>query len=253
MIENMENTIEELDKIMGNLNLGEATDHSDFSKNFSRSIAADFTTRVSNNVHQVCVITTEAAEDNDGMENMIVSAQGGNPRNNHRKEKEKIYVSAGEWKIIMSAINHSMGIPMDSRREVLMGYQYALHQHKKKLLEEKSELRRSQENNSTSSRFLWEEYSEMSESSEERHRQPKHNRRRTEWPNKEDSTKSINLANGTQTMARANGVEGTNWRIRHRTSIHVCWQWYKPNICKNFKGNEYITGLVIHCKRIYNF
>jgi hypothetical protein len=52
----------------------------------------------------------------------------------------------------MSAINHGIGIPADSRREVLMGYQYALHQHKKKLWEEKSELRRSQENNSASSR-----------------------------------------------------------------------------------------------------
>jgi uncharacterized protein YjgD (DUF1641 family) len=70
----MENTIEELNEIMGNLDLGEAMDHSDFSKNFSRSIASDFTTRVSNNVHQVCIIITEAAEDNDGMENMVVSA-----------------------------------------------------------------------------------------------------------------------------------------------------------------------------------
>jgi hypothetical protein len=43
----------------------------------------------------------------------------------------------------MLAINRGTRIPMDSRREVLMGYQYALHQHKKKLLEEKSELRRS--------------------------------------------------------------------------------------------------------------
>jgi hypothetical protein len=52
----------------------------------------------------------------------------------------------------MSVINHGTGIPADSRREVLLGYQYALHQHKKKLREEKSELRRSQENNSASSR-----------------------------------------------------------------------------------------------------
>jgi hypothetical protein len=99
--ENTENTIEELKEIMGNLDLGEATDHSDFS----RSIATDFTTRnggVSNNIHQVCVIIPEAAEDNDGMDNMVVSAQGGNPRNNHRKEKEKIYVSAKEWRIIMA-------------------------------------------------------------------------------------------------------------------------------------------------------
>jgi hypothetical protein len=65
---------------------------------------------------------------------MVVNAQGGNPRSNHRKEKEKVYVSAGEWRIIMSAINHGTRIPADLRREVLMGYQYALHQHKKKLL-----------------------------------------------------------------------------------------------------------------------
>jgi hypothetical protein len=92
----------------------------------------------------------------------------------------------------MSAINHGTRIPTDSRREVLMGYQYALHQHKKKLLEEKSDLRRSQENNSASSRSHWEEYSEMSESSKERHHEPKHSRRRIEWPRKEDRTKSVN-------------------------------------------------------------
>jgi hypothetical protein len=125
-MENIEYKIGELNEIMGNLNLGEAMDHSDFSRN----TAADFTTRnggVSNNVHQICVIIIEAAEDNDGVNNIVVSAQGNNPRNNHKKEKEKIYVSAGEWRIIMSAINHGMGIPTDSRREVLMGYQYTLH------------------------------------------------------------------------------------------------------------------------------
>jgi hypothetical protein len=51
----------------------------------------------------------------------------------------------------MSAINHNTEVPANSRREVLMGYQYALHQHKKKLREEKDEIRRSQENNSVSS------------------------------------------------------------------------------------------------------
>jgi hypothetical protein len=56
-----------------------------------------------------------------------------NPRSNSRKEKEKIYVSAGESIVIMSAINHSTEVPADSRREVLMGYQYALHQHKNRL------------------------------------------------------------------------------------------------------------------------
>jgi hypothetical protein len=40
----------------------------------------------------------------------------------------------------MSAINHGTDIPTNSRREVLMGYQYALHQHKKKLRAEKASL-----------------------------------------------------------------------------------------------------------------
>jgi hypothetical protein len=101
------------------------------------------------------------------------------------REKEKVYVSADEWRTTMSAINHGTRIPTDSQREVLMGYQYALHQHKKKLLQEKSELRRSHKSNSASGRPQWEEYIKTSESSEERHREPKHNRRRTGWSGKE--------------------------------------------------------------------
>jgi hypothetical protein len=154
--ENIEDTIEELSKIIENLDLGESTCHSDFSQNFSKDTAADFTTRnggVSNNIHQVCVIITEAAEDNDVVDNIVVNTQANNPRSNSRKEKEKIYVSAREWKVIMSAINHGTEVPVDSRRKVLMGYQYALHQYKKRLQEEKSELRRSRENNSASSRL----------------------------------------------------------------------------------------------------
>jgi hypothetical protein len=48
-------------------------------------------------------------------------------RSNGRKEKEKVHVSAGEWRMIMIAVNHGTDVPTDSRREVLMGYQYALH------------------------------------------------------------------------------------------------------------------------------
>jgi hypothetical protein len=72
-----DDTIEELDEIMRNVYLGEASDHSDSSQNFSRSTAADFTTRnggVSNKVHQVCVIITEAPEDDNSVDNMVVNA-----------------------------------------------------------------------------------------------------------------------------------------------------------------------------------
>jgi hypothetical protein len=128
---------------------------------------------VSKSIHQLCVIIIEAAEENGHADNAEVDAQVDKSRNNGKKEKEKIHVSNGEWRIIMSAINHGTEVPTNLRREVLMGYQYVLHQHRKKLREEKDEFRRSQENNSVSSVAYWDEYSDTSESSRERHRDPK--------------------------------------------------------------------------------
>jgi hypothetical protein len=112
-------------------------------------------------------------------------------RSNGKKEKEKIHVSTREWRIIMSAINHGMEVPTDSRREVLMGYQYALHQRRNKLRKEKDKFMRSQENNSVSSGAYWGEYSDVSESSIERHRDPKHSKRTTACAREESHIKSI--------------------------------------------------------------
>jgi hypothetical protein len=106
---------------------------------------------ISRSVHQLCVIITEAAEEDNHEGNKKVDLQVDKLRSNSKKEKEKIHVSTGEWRIIMSAINHGTEVPADSRREVLMGYQYALHQHKKKLSEERDMFIRSRDDNSTSS------------------------------------------------------------------------------------------------------
>jgi hypothetical protein len=98
----------------------------------------DFATKssgVSISVHQLCVIITKAAEENNHLGNEEVYMQVYKLRSNSKKEKEKIHVSTGEWRIIMSAINHGTEVPADSRTEVLMGYQYALHQCRKKLRE----------------------------------------------------------------------------------------------------------------------
>jgi hypothetical protein len=84
-----------------------------------------------------------------------------------------------------------MEVPADSRREVLMGYQYTLHQRRKKLREERDMFMRTRDNNSTSSRGYWDEYSDASESSMERHRDPKHIRRTTARTREENYTKSL--------------------------------------------------------------
>jgi hypothetical protein len=146
---------------------------------------------VSRSIHQLCVIITEAAEENNHAGNEEVDMQVDKSRSNGKKEKEKIHVSTGEWRIIMSTINHGMEVPTDSRREVLMGYQYALHQCRKKLREEKVIFMRSQDNNSTSSGGYWDEYSDASESSIERRRDPKHSRKTTTQTREESHTKSV--------------------------------------------------------------
>jgi hypothetical protein len=141
--------------------------------------ARDFTagsSGISNRVHQLCVIITEAEEESNHEGSARVDKQVDRVRDYNQKEKEKIHVSAGEWRIIMSAINHGMEIPEGSRREVLMGYQYALHQHKKKLREERDMFVTNRDNNSMSKGEYWDDYSDDSEYSRERHKDPKHNR-----------------------------------------------------------------------------
>jgi hypothetical protein len=132
--ENTGGKIEELDKTMEDLDIGGTVDKSYISQK-------DFVTQsggVSRNIHQLCVIITEAAEENDHVDNAAIDAQVDKSRSNSKKEKEKIHVSTGEWRIIMSAIIHGTEAPANSRREVPMGYQYALPQHKKKLRRKKT-------------------------------------------------------------------------------------------------------------------
>jgi hypothetical protein len=111
-------------------------------------------------------------------------------RSNGKKEKEKVHVSAREWRMIMTAVNRGTDVPADSRREVLMGYQYALHQRRKKLREERDMFTRSQGDDSMSSGEYWDEYSDTSESSMERHKDPKHNKRTTTHVVEESYTRS---------------------------------------------------------------
>jgi hypothetical protein len=138
--------------------------------------AKDFTGRSSgvSKIHQLCVIITEAKDGNNSKGSKKFNRQVDKVKNHNKKEKKKVHVSAGEWRIITSAINHGTEVLEGSRREVLMGYQYALYQHKKKLREERDMM--FQDNNNISREEYWEDYSEDSEYSRGRRGDPKHNR-----------------------------------------------------------------------------
>jgi hypothetical protein len=184
--ENMQKKLEEFDETRGEPNVEITVDKPhDNPRDFATGSSG-----ISKSIHQLCIIITEAVEENNHADNEEVNMQVHKPRSNGKKEKEKVHVSTGEWRIIMSAINHGIDVPTDSRREVLMGYQYALHQRRKKLREEKDMFTRSQDNNIASSGGYWDEYSDASESSIERRRDPKHNRRTIAWTREESHTKS---------------------------------------------------------------
>jgi hypothetical protein len=117
----------------------------------------------------------------------------------------------------MSAINHGIEVPADSMREVLMGYQYALHQHKKKLREERDMFMRSQDNNSMSSGGYWGEYSDASGYNMERRRDPKHNKRTTAQPREEIYAKSLSM----QQSERGRRLRARNTRSSVGSSTNV--------------------------------
>jgi hypothetical protein len=181
--ENLLGKLEEPEEVGQEITVEEAMDKS--RDTASRSSG------VSKSVHQLCVIITEAAEEeNNHSGNKEVDMQVDKIRSNSKKEKEKVHVLAREWRMIMTAVNHGTNVPADSRREVLMGYQYALHQRRKKLRQERDMIMRSPDYNSTPSKGYWSEYTNSSESSMERHKDPKHSRRTTTRVVEESYTRS---------------------------------------------------------------
>jgi hypothetical protein len=147
--DNTQEKIKELDEVRMEPNTeGSANKSCDSQKDLATESSG-----VSRITHQLCIIITKAADKN----NEENDAKVNKTKSNGKKEKEKVHVSIGEWKLIMTAVNHGTEVPTNSRREVLMGYQYAIHQHRKKLREEEEELRRSQESKNASSEEYWDE------------------------------------------------------------------------------------------------
>jgi hypothetical protein len=163
------NIVEELDKIMENLDLEESSGYSNTSsdKNINNILEEDFTccgdvsdnfedtwrsglklnndeqtpfysdpNQCINNRHQVYVVINDTYKEVDVENNLVINPQNLERGANHRAEgetdsavarREKVYLSAEEWQMIKVVVNHGTVIPTNVRREVLTGYQYALH------------------------------------------------------------------------------------------------------------------------------
>jgi hypothetical protein len=88
----MKEKLEGFDETQGKPDMEEAVAKiHDISRDFAIKSSG-----ISRSVHQLCVIITKAAEEDNHEGNKEVDLQVDRPRNNSKKEKEKIHVSTGE-------------------------------------------------------------------------------------------------------------------------------------------------------------
>jgi hypothetical protein len=166
--ENTGEKIEELDETMENLDLGDqlkgfmicydnTSDKSTDTWKTGLELHEDKETILSNssskfdNRYQVLAIVGDNSEELDDNNNPILKPANINRGANHLAEgdtaeslanRDKIQLSVEEWNTIKAAMKHGMPIPTDARKNMLLGYHYALRQQSKQLARERSEIQK---------------------------------------------------------------------------------------------------------------
>jgi hypothetical protein len=126
----------------------------------------------------VFAIIGENSEEFDDNNNPILNPANVNRGANRMAEgdiadsfttREKVRLTADEWKTIKAAVDNGAAIPIDARKEVLLGYHYALHRQSKQLEREKSEIRKRRESVSAASKAYHEARSNALHTNSSRH------------------------------------------------------------------------------------
>jgi hypothetical protein len=103
------------------------------------------------NQYQVFAIIGDNSEDIDENNNPVINPANLNRGANHLAEgetadslasREKIRLSAKEWRIIKTAVECGTPIPSDAGKNMLLGYHYALRQQSKQLAKERIEIQK---------------------------------------------------------------------------------------------------------------
>jgi hypothetical protein len=91
-----------------------------------------------NHQHQVFAIIGDNSEEFDNNNNPVLNLANVTRGANHLAEgdiadslatRAKVRLLADEWNIIKAAIDNGAAIPVDTSKEVLLSYHYALHRH----------------------------------------------------------------------------------------------------------------------------
>jgi hypothetical protein len=115
-----------------------------------QTIFSSFSSKI-NHQYQVFDIIGDNLEEFDDNNNPILNPANVTMGANHLAKgdtaasltmRAKVQLREDEWKTIKAAVNNGTAIPIDARKEVLLGYHYALHLQLKKLEREKNEIRK---------------------------------------------------------------------------------------------------------------
>jgi hypothetical protein len=114
------------------------------------SIFSSFSSKFDNR-YQVLAIVGDNSEELDENNNPVLNPANINRGTNHLAEgetadslasREKVRLSAEEWGIIKTAVEHGTPIPTDARKNMLLGYHYALRQQSKQLAKERIQIQK---------------------------------------------------------------------------------------------------------------
>jgi hypothetical protein len=188
--------IVELDETMENLDLGDQLKdlmicHDDASDKSTdtwktglelheddETIFSSFNSKFDNR-YQVLAIVGDNSEEFNKNNNLVLNPANVNRGANHLAEgetvdslasREKVRLSADEWKIIKIAIEHGVPIPTDASKNRLLGYHYALRQQSKQLARERSKIQKRKDSAIAASAALHKAGSGASYTNSRRHR-----------------------------------------------------------------------------------
>jgi hypothetical protein len=188
--------VKELDETMENLALGDQLEnlmicHDDASGKSTDTwktglelledndtIFSSFNIKFDNR-YQVLAIVGDNSEEFNENNNPVLNPANVNRGANHLAEgetayslasKEKIRLSADEWKIIKIVVEHDVPIPTDASKNMLLGYHYAIRQQSKKLAKERSEIQKRKDSAIAASAALHKARSDASYTNSRRHR-----------------------------------------------------------------------------------
>jgi hypothetical protein len=164
------------------------------------SIFSSFNSKFGN-WYQVLAIVGDNSQEFDENNNPVLNPANINRGANHLAEgetadslanREKVQLSAEEWRIIKTAVEHGVPIPADANKNMFFGYHYALRQQSKQLAKERIEIQERKDSAIAASTAYHKARSDASYTNNRRHRRQGSRFENLEHSERQSLSKNLN-------------------------------------------------------------